>query len=106
MRSTTAALQASGDSKLLCFSHQMAEPPKPEKRIPLSSLMGSPKPIEDPALVAYARSALAAYGSSVPAVDIASVLQSVAKNPHDRLYKNQTIHLDGYVFTNCCFNDC
>ena len=38
--------------------------------------------------------------------DIAAILESIAKNPRDRVYKDQTIYLDGYTFTNCCFNNC
>lgn len=44
--------------------------------------------------------------NSVSSVDIATVLDSIAKNPRDRVYKDQTIYLDGYTFTNCCFSNC
>ena len=30
----------------------------------------------------------------------------IAWNIRDRYYKNQTIPLDGYTFTNCCFHNC
>lgn len=38
--------------------------------------------------------------------DFTSILESIAKNPRDRYYKDETIYLDGYTFTNCCFNNC
>jgi hypothetical protein len=38
--------------------------------------------------------------------DVAAILESIARNPHDRVYKNQEVHLDGYTFTNCCFINC
>jgi hypothetical protein len=41
-----------------------------------------------------------------PSLDIAAILESVSKNPRDRVYKGQQIHLDGYTFTNCCFSNC
>jgi hypothetical protein len=36
----------------------------------------------------------------------AALLADMAKNIRDRYYKNQTIFLDGYTFTNCCFHNC
>lgn len=40
------------------------------------------------------------------AAPIASILEYYAQNPRDRYYKDQEVHLDGYTFTNCCFNNC
>lgn len=39
-------------------------------------------------------------------IDIGKVLDTLAKNPRDRVYKDQVIPLDGYTFTNCCFSNC
>lgn len=51
--------------------------------------------------------ALANYTpSAIPQIDIAAILNSVAKNPQNRVYKDEAISLDGYTFTNCCFNNC
>jgi hypothetical protein len=36
----------------------------------------------------------------------AGLLAEMAKNIHDRYYKNQIVYLDGYTFTNCCFHNC
>jgi hypothetical protein len=35
-----------------------------------------------------------------------ALFSALATNVHDRYYKGQTIHLDGYSFTNCCFHNC
>jgi hypothetical protein len=37
---------------------------------------------------------------------LASIFESFANNPQNRVYKDKEIHLDGYVFTNCCFIHC
>lgn len=34
------------------------------------------------------------------------LMESLAKNVRDRYYKGQTLYLDGYTFTNCCFHNC
>ncbi len=44
--------------------------------------------------------------SATSSINIAAVLDSIAKNPQDRVYKEEVIHLDGYTFTNCCFSNC
>jgi len=51
---------------------------------------------------------LFAPAAQAPALgfDLAAILESVAKNPRDRVYKNQDVFLDGYTFTNCCFINC
>jgi hypothetical protein len=52
------------------------------------------------------------FGSLVPVnqptplIDVGSILDTLAKNPHDRVYRDQQIYLDGYTFTNCCFSHC
>ncbi|HEX8212962.1 MAG TPA: hypothetical protein VF584_22495 [Longimicrobium sp.] len=35
-----------------------------------------------------------------------AILGALAKNIRDRYYKGQTLYLDGYTFTNCCFHNC
>jgi hypothetical protein len=78
----------------------MSAPPKPESSNSLAGLIGSPKSIEG------LSNTLAGAYSSHFTPDIAAILESVAKNPRDRVYKDQRVHLDGYTFTNCCFNNC
>ena len=41
-----------------------------------------------------------------PPPELAELIARLAKNVTNRYYKNETIHLDGYNFTNCCFNNC
>lgn len=38
--------------------------------------------------------------------DIAAIIAKLAANVRDRYYKQQTVYLDGYTFTNCCFHNC
>lgn len=38
--------------------------------------------------------------------DMSAVLAAFAKHVKDRYYKGETIYLDGYTFTNCCFHNC
>jgi hypothetical protein len=49
---------------------------------------------------------LAPQAPPAPLFDVAAILESVAKNPANRVYTGQELHLDGYTFTNCCFNNC
>ena len=37
---------------------------------------------------------------------LAGLLAGLAPHVQDRYYKNQTVVLDGYTFTNCCFHNC
>lgn len=37
---------------------------------------------------------------------LGDLLASLATNISNRYYKGQTIHIDGYTFTNCCFHNC
>ena len=39
-------------------------------------------------------------------LNLQTIMESVARNPQDRYFKDQRVYLDGYVFTNCCFNHC
>lgn len=41
-----------------------------------------------------------------PPSDYGSLLALFSKDIRDRYYKNETINLDGYSFTNCCFHQC
>lgn len=66
--------------------HPHQEPPKPPRK--LASLPLPPLP------------------DVVAPLGLGELLDSIAKNPIDRYYKDQTIYLDGYAFTNCCFNNC
>jgi hypothetical protein len=43
---------------------------------------------------------------SAAGIDVVALLESIAKNPQNRVYKNETVFLDGYSFTNCCFINC
>ena len=43
---------------------------------------------------------------AVSNLDIGAILDSISKNPRNRVYKNQNIYLDGYTFTNCVFSNC
>jgi len=35
-----------------------------------------------------------------------TLLSGFTPNVQNRYYKDETVHLDGYTFTNCCFNNC
>lgn len=37
---------------------------------------------------------------------LAEIFASLASNISNRYYKGQTISLDGYTFSNCCFHNC
>lgn len=37
---------------------------------------------------------------------LAGVLATLAKNVENRYYKDQTVYIDGYTFTNCIFDNC
>ncbi len=41
-----------------------------------------------------------------PTPSLQALIQAMAKDVHDRYYKSETIYLDGYKFTNCCFHNC
>jgi hypothetical protein len=41
-----------------------------------------------------------------PKTTLEAMLAAFATNIRDRYYKGQTIRLDGYTFTNCCFHNC
>lgn len=73
----------------------MPDDPKTTTIAELMRLIGPPSPTGPPAQV-----------PPRPPFDIAAILQSAAKNPLNRVYTDETIHLDGYTFTNCCFNNC
>jgi hypothetical protein len=38
--------------------------------------------------------------------DFIATLARLMAAVRDRYYKQQTIHLDGYAFVNCCFHNC
>lgn len=41
-----------------------------------------------------------------PPKSFSSLLKKYSYDVHDRFYKDQKIHLDGYSFTNCGFKNC
>ena len=42
----------------------------------------------------------------VPLPILSTLLANMSKTVQDRFYKNQVINIDGYTFTNCCFQGC
>ena len=55
---------------------------------------------------AVARTILSGPQQPTPGLAVGTILDTIAKNPQNRVYKDQTVYLDGYTFTNCCFTNC
>jgi hypothetical protein len=57
-------------------------------------------------LAAHAAQAAKAKTSLAPPQSISSLIKKYSFDVHDRFYIGQTLHLDGYSFTNCGFKNC
>lgn len=64
--------------------------------------MGYPN---EPAKGSLAPSILPTFGGDSSLV-LSGLFKSLAPNVRDRYYKGETLALDGYTFTNCCFHNC